>query len=139
MPAIQRVPIMYLLPAAYHPRMRLRTGMPALERLKRSIEEFGLVVPLVWNERTGHVVAGHQRLEVLRERGEKYVEAVVVSLSIEREQALNVALNNPQVGGAWDVGRLVEVLGGLMGSARCDATLTGFDEGELRDLLLRPA
>lgn len=139
MPAIQRLPITCLQPAPYHPRIPLQPGTAARERLQRSIEEFGLVVPIVWNERTGHVVAGHQRLEIIRTLGETYVDAVVVSLSLQREQILNVALNNPQVGGEWNAGRLVEVLSGLIATPAFDASLTGFNERELRDLVLSPA
>jgi ParB-like chromosome segregation protein Spo0J len=124
--------------APYNPRLALRPGMPDYERLARSVREFGLVQPIVWNERTGHVVSGHQRLEVLRNDGVLEVEAVVVSLPLDREKALNVALNNAQVGGDWDAGKLVDLLGELCELPEFDATLTGFDGEELRELLLEP-
>jgi ParB-like nuclease domain len=135
---LQRLPIDRLKPAPYNPRVALGPGMPGYERLRRSIAEFGLVQPIVWNERTGHVVSGHQRLEILKDRGDAWADCVVVSLPIEREQALNVALDNPGVAGEWDVAKLVELVGELTGRAKFDATLSGFDTDELRDLMLRP-
>ena len=42
---------------------------PAYEKLKKSILEFDYIDPLIWNERTGRVVGGHQRLKVLKDLG----------------------------------------------------------------------
>ncbi len=127
-----------LKPAPYNPRIELRPGMPGYERLARSLDQFELVQPIVWNEQTGHVVGGHQRLTVLRDRGVTEVPVVVVSLSLEREQALNVALNNANVGGDWDPAKLVDLLSELNGQDDFDATLTGFDADELKNLVLVP-
>jgi ParB-like chromosome segregation protein Spo0J len=135
---IQRLPLSRLMPASYNPRVRLRPGDQAYERLARSLDEFDLVQPLVWNRRTGHLVGGHQRLEVLRTRGATEVECVVVDLPLAREQALNIALNNREVAGEWDERQLVAVVEGLLELPDFDATLTGFDEQELRDLVLGP-
>lgn len=135
---IRLLKIAELKSAPYNPRITLRPGMPAYERLARSIDEFDLVQPIVWNETTGHVVAGHQRLEVLKQRGAVEVSAVVVALPLEREKALNVALNNAQVGGDWDPELLADLLTELSELPDFDATLTGFDERYLRDLLLQP-
>lgn len=62
---IRKVPVGQLNPAPYNPRRDLQPGDPAYEKLSRSINEFGCVEPIVWNERTGNVVGGHQRLKVL--------------------------------------------------------------------------
>ena len=66
---IQRLPISKLKPAPYNPRKVLKPGMRGYRRLERSLSEFDLVQPLVWNKTTGHVVSGHQRLEILKARG----------------------------------------------------------------------
>ena len=52
-----------LRPASYNPRKDLKPGDKEYEKLKRSITEFGYVEPVIWNERTGTVVGGHQRLK----------------------------------------------------------------------------
>ena len=136
---IERKQLSELTAAPYNPRVSLQPGMPGYERLKRSLQEFDLVQPPVWNRRTGHVVGGHQRLALLREEGVAEVDCVVVDLPEERERALNVALNNDEVGGAWDMPKLLDLLDGLQSDPAADVTLTGFTEADLTELLLRPA
>src|SRR5699024_11870038 len=58
---IEKIEASRLNPAAYNPRRDLKPRDKDYEKLKRSIEEFGFVEPVVWNERTGFVVGGHQR------------------------------------------------------------------------------
>lgn len=135
---IQRIPVDQLHPAPYNPRKTLKPGMPGYRRLERSLREFDLVQPLVWNKTTGHLVSGHQRLEILKTKGVADVEVVVVELPLKKEQALNIALNNQLVGSEWDADKLIDVMKELKDSLDEDITLTGFDEEELRDLLLTP-
>jgi hypothetical protein len=135
---IDSIPVEQLRPAPYNPRRPLAPGDPGWEKLRRSLREFDLVQPIVWNRRTGHVVAGHQRLEILRHDGARQVDCVVVDLPLEREQALNVTLNNRSVGSDWDPHKLVGLLTELHDLPEFDPTLTGFDEQELRDLLFSP-
>lgn len=129
---IKRIPISTIRPAAYNPRVDLRPGDPDYEKLRRSIDEFGFVEPLVWNERTGSLVGGHQRLKILRARGDTEVEVSVVDLDPDREKALNVALNKVQ--GAWDEEKLAVLLEELEAHG-VDLALTGFDGEELEELL----
>ncbi|MET3828630.1 ParB-like chromosome segregation protein Spo0J [Paenibacillus sp. DS2363] len=58
---IRIVPIDQINAAAYSPRVDLQPADVEYKKLRRSIEEFGYVEPIVWNERTGHMVCGHQR------------------------------------------------------------------------------
>jgi len=132
------IPESQLIPAPYNPRLPLLPGSNGYEKLKRSLAEFDLVQPIVWNEQTGHVVAGHQRLQVLRDQGVTEFEVVVVSLSLDREKALNVTLKNREVGSDWDATKLVHLLNELVELPDFDATLTGFDQSDLNDLLLTP-
>jgi hypothetical protein len=97
----------------------------SLDGLKRSIERFGLVEPIIVNERTGHVVGGHQRLKVLKAKKEKTTSVVLVDLDEKDEKALNVALNNPHIQGEFD-----ENLDMLLSELRAE------DEALLRDLRL---
>lgn len=62
---IERKRIDELRPALYNPRKDLRPGDLDYEKLKHSLSEYGCVEPVIWNERTGHIVGGHQRLKVL--------------------------------------------------------------------------
>ena len=120
-----------LLPADYNPRKDLKPGDPEYEKLKRSIEQFGYVEPVIWNKTTGRVVGGHQRLKVLMDMGHTEVDCVVVELSEEKEKALNVALN--KISGEWDKDKLALLITDLQG-ADFDVSLTGFDPAEIDDL-----
>ena len=90
---IQTVPISQIERARYNPRKWLKPGDPAYDQLRKAVETFGLVEPLVWNKRSGNLVGGHQRLSVLEERGDTEVEVSVVDLAPRDEKALNLALN----------------------------------------------
>ncbi|MDA0836026.1 MAG: ParB N-terminal domain-containing protein [Planctomycetota bacterium] len=135
---IRRIAIDELKPAPYNPRRSLTPECRRYRKLQRSIREFDLVQPLVWNEQTGHVVAGNQRLQILRDDGVGEVDVVVVSLPLTREKALNIALNNTAVGGEWETSQLLELLEELHRCDDIDSTLTGFDDDELRSLTLAP-
>ena len=63
---IREMPLEQLHTADYNPRVALEPGDPEFERLKNSIETFGEVAPIVWNQRTGRIVGGHQRLAVYK-------------------------------------------------------------------------
>jgi DNA modification methylase len=120
-----------LIPAEYNPRKDLKPGDPEYDKLKRSIEQFGYVEPVIWNKTTGRVVGGHQRLKVLIDMGITEVECVVVELGEEKEKALNIALN--KISGDWDKDKLALLISDLQG-ADFDVSLTGFDPTELDDL-----
>ncbi|WP_425057889.1 site-specific DNA-methyltransferase [Sporomusa carbonis] len=87
--------------------------------------------PLVWNQRTGFVVGGHQRLKVLKALGITEVDCVVVDMDKQRGKALNIALN--KVSGDWDMPLLTDLLKDLEGSG-FDVSLTGFEAAELEEL-----
>lgn len=129
---IKKLPLSQLIPARYNPRIELKPGDPAYEKLRRSIETFGYVEPIIFNEKSGTVVGGHQRLSVLRDMGIEEVECVVVSLDENDEKALNVALN--RVSGEWNTDKLSDLLTELEDSD-FDVTLTGFDFDEIEDLI----
>lgn len=128
---IERKKIVDLIPADYNPRKDLKPGDKEYEKLKRSITEFSYVDPLIWNQRTGNLVGGHQRLKVLGDMGETEVDVVVVDLDTEKEKALNIALN--KISGEWDKDKLALLITDLQGSA-LDVSLTGFEPAELDEL-----
>ena len=125
---IEKKNVKDLLPADYNPRKDLKPGDPEYEKLKRSIEQFGYVEPVIWNKATGRVVGGHQRLKVLIDMGISEVECVVVELDEEKEKALNIALN--KISGDWDKDKLALLITDLQG-ADFDVSLTGFEPAEI--------
>ena len=129
---IREVNINQLNPSPYNPRVDLQPGDQAYRKLEASIRAFDYVEPIVWNERTGNVVSGHQRLKVLREMGVTRVGVSVVDLDEASEKAMNVALN--KISGEWDIPKLQDVLSAISRSG-IDEGLTGFDVEELESLI----
>jgi DNA modification methylase len=131
---IKVMPIADLIPALYHPRKKAGPGVAVYEKLKQSITEFGYVDPIIWNRTTGNLVGGHQRLVVLRDLGISEAEVSIVDLPLEKEKALNIALN--KISGEWDLPLLKDLIVELE-AFDMDIELTGFDEDEIDRLLLR--
>ncbi|MED3736640.1 ParB N-terminal domain-containing protein [Virgibacillus pantothenticus] len=129
---IETVSIEKINPATYNPRIDLQPGDDEYEKLKRSIDEFGYIEPLVWNKQTGNLVGGHQRLKILLEQGIKEVQVSVVDLDPKKEKALNIALN--KISGSWDEHKLAELLQELSDTP-LGIEITGFAKDELSDLM----
>jgi DNA modification methylase len=128
---IEKLKTKLLLPADYNPRKDLKPGDAEYDKLKRSIEQFGYVEPVIWNKTTSRVVGGHQRLKVLLDLGMTEVECVVIEMDEDKEKALNIALN--KISGDWDKDKLALLIADLQ-CADFDVSLTGFDPSELDDL-----
>lgn len=128
---IEKKKVTDLIPADYNPRKDLKPGDKEYEKLKRSIHEFGYVDPLIWNQQTGRLVGGHQRLKVLKDMGIEDVDVVIVDMNEEKEKALNVALN--KISGDWDKDKLMLLITDLQ-REDFDVSLTGFDPEELDNL-----
>ncbi|OJU13573.1 MAG: DNA modification methylase [Clostridiales bacterium 43-6] len=125
---IEKLKTELLIPADYNPRKNLKPGDLEYDKLKRSIEQFGYVEPVIWNKTTGRVVGGHQRLKVLLDLGLTEVECVIIEMDEEKEKALNIALN--KISGDWDKDKLALLIADLQG-ADFDVSLTGFEPAEL--------
>lgn len=87
--------------------------------LKRSLSKIKLREPLVWNEQTGSLVGGHQRLSILdetwksRKKTDKLdyeLTVAVVNIPLKEEIELNIALNNPRLMGDYDINKMNEIL-----------------------------
>lgn len=128
---IEKIKVEQLLPADYNPRKDLKPGDAEYEKLKRSLEQFGYVEPVIWNKTTGRVVGGHQRLKVLQDMGITEVDCVVVEMDEGKEKALNIALN--KISGDWDKDKLALLIADLQG-AEFDVSLTGFEPAEIEAL-----
>ena len=118
-----------LRPAGYNPRVTLKPGDSEWEDLKKSVDRFGLVEPLVWNEKTGNLLSGHQRYNILKSEGQEEAEVVVVSIDEDKEKLANVAIN--KIDGDWDYMKLKELFDEMDEE---DIEFTGFKEDELINL-----
>ena len=119
--------------AAYNPRT---ITDEARKRLKKGLKKFGLVQPLVWNETTGVLVSGHQRLSILDETykypdNDYTLTVSVVHLSGKDEKILNVQLNNQSMMGEFDYDALRD-----MQFEAPDLDQLGFSDSDL-DIVFR--
>ena len=93
-------PLRELIEADYNPRQLTDSQY---EDLKTSIETFGFVDPILVNknkERKDIIIGGHQRVKVAKMLGIEKVPCVMLDLTLEQEQELNVRLNKNT--GEWD-------------------------------------
>jgi hypothetical protein len=98
---VRRFLVADLLPAPYNART---ISQQALQGLASSLEQFGLLaLPVVNVNRKGkpRIVSGHQRVDLLRDQREKYVQCIVVELDAATEKQANFALNNEAIQGEF--------------------------------------
>ena len=119
-------------PAPYNPRVELTARDYEYKALAASIDENGLVLPLIVNKRDGYLVGGHQRLNVLLAHGETETNAVIVDLDEAQAKALCIALN--KIEGEDDAGKLADLLAELT-AEKVSLLSTGLTESDVADLL----
>lgn len=123
---ITKVKISKLNPAPYNPR---KWSDDAIHQLTESIQQFGLVDPILVNSsdaRKDVVIGGHFRLKVAKDLGIKEVPVVYIDVpDVEREKELNIRLNKNL--GDWDYEMLSEFDETLL-------TTIGFDSQELDEI-----
>ena len=127
---IIKVKLQDLVYAEYNPRKALAPADPEYQKIKRSIQEFGYVDPIIINS-DNTIIGGHQRATVLKDLGYEEVEAVIIDLDKTKEKSLNIALN--KISGEWDFDKLAEVMAEI--EKELDATITGFDEEQIQGLI----
>ena len=127
---VEYLPIGDLKPDPFNPR---RISDEELETLTRSIQQFGLVDPIIVRRADLTVIGGHQRLVAARRLGYDAVPVVLVDLSQEQARLLNLALN--KITGTWDQELLARLLKDLSIVPEVDLSLSGFGEDELQKLL----
>lgn len=141
---IEKIKITDIVPAGYNPR---QISDEELTKLSNSINEFGLVDPIIINLKNNKIIGGHQRYDVLINQyildNNFYAELNLLRFgdigwiftdidlkieSEEHEKALNLALN--KISGDWDAVKLKDLLNEL-NMSDFDIELTGFDDLEL--------
>jgi ParB-like chromosome segregation protein Spo0J len=120
-----------LKPAPYNPRKDLQPEDLEYIKIWKSINEFGLVDPLVVNK-DHTIISGHQRFKVLQDAGFDKVPCSMVDLDKTKEKALNIALN--KITGGWDFPKLTDLLIEL-DAGDLDMEAVGYSTDELAELL----
>lgn len=118
--------------APYNPR---QIDDHARKKLRGNLKAMGLLDALVYNKRTGNLVSGHQRLDILdalsKTGDDYYLDFAVVDLDAKDEKQQNVFFNNPSAQGAYDP----DAIGKLIADGDIDYKLSGFDNMDLQLLL----
>ena len=119
--------------------------------IHKSMERFGFTSPVLMDEKSGRLVAGHGRLDTLMQKmnsgdnpperivkkGKMWQVPVIRGLSFESEQeaeAYLLADNRLVELGGWDEGQLAEVLADLAKDGRELLEGTGYDGDDLDEL-----
>ena len=135
-----------LVPAKYNPR---KISNEDYNKLSNSINEFGLVDPIIINLKNNHIIGGHQRFDVLMDSyiaGEKEYEDLILikrgdigwifpdeELTVKdlnHEKAMNLVLNKVQ--GEWDPDKLLDLFNDLSVEG-LDLKITGWDKNEIKE------
>lgn len=112
--------------ADYNPRI-----MPEDEyqKLVHNIKEEGYLELIVVNKRTNYtIVSGNHRYDVLLELGWIKAHVIIIDVTLEREKALNVAMN--RISGVFDQEKLENLIKNLEDSGFSDMELTGLSDFE---------
>jgi hypothetical protein len=125
----ERVHRRTLTSAAYNPRVITDDEK---KRLRKLLKRHGLFNALVWNKRTGTLVAGHQRLSILDalEGTDDYLLDVnVVDVDEKQEREMNIAHNNQAAAGDFDLVKLGEMFKDK--DLKIDIDSTGWDQADI--------
>lgn len=127
---IEKVNIKDLISPEFNPRV---ISKEELEKLKKSITEFGYIEPIIVNKQNNHIISGNQRARALTEIGESKIDVIYVDIEdLEQEKMASIALN--KISGDWDETKLEEIFKELKVEG-LDLDLTGFTDVELEDFI----
>lgn len=103
-----------------------------LRLIANSLTAFGQVEPLVVQAKTGRVIGGNGRLEVMLSLGMKEADCVELDIDDHKATTLAIALNRTAKTSEWDDETLASLLQSMDGAER---EVAGFTEAELGELL----
>ena len=120
--------------ANYNPR---KITPEARKKLKANLKRVGILGGIVWNEVTGNLVSGHQRVSVIDEvnkynsetkENDYLIRVEVVQMDEKTEKEQNIFMNNRNIQGDFDSDMLRTLLDGI------DYNLAGLDDFDLNML-----
>lgn len=118
--------------ASYNPRT---ISESARKKLKQNLQTIGLLGGVVWNERTGNIVSGHQKISIMdsvnrydsvTSENDYEFRVEVVNLDERTEKEQNLFMNNRAVQGIYDDDMLRDLLQDI------DYTKAGFDDTDMQ-------
>ena len=112
--------------AEYNPR---KISDEAKKLLKANLKRLGIMGGVVWNEQTGNLVAGHQKVSICDEinrygegKNDYQLKVEVVSLTEIEEKEQNLFMNNRAAQGEFDEDMLRSLISDI------DLSLAGFND-----------
>ena len=144
---IEEININQIKPAKYNPR---KITDNELNKLKKSIQEYGLVDPLIINLNNMTIIGGHQRYKILQEENNKtgkyetlqlykmgdvgwvFTDETLTIPTESYEKGLNIALN--KISGEWDYTKLNKLMDELLEDKTFNINLTGFNDLDMESL-----
>ena len=127
---IEIIEISKLKPHPKNPRVHPDS---ALDRLTRSIKEFGWTNPILVSA-DGFILAGHARLKAAEMAGLKEVPIVRLPLKGTKAEAYMIADNRLSELTSWDFPQLTDLLEEI-DTGEFDIEITGFSDKEAEDLM----
>src|SRR3990167_3783855 len=128
---IQYVPIDKLKPSPANPRIHQESD---LNMLRKSIEHFGFVNPILVQKESMRVISGHGRLDAARKQNIDHVPVIILDLNDKDSSRYMVADNKHAENSKWDFNQLREfVIGEDDGSF--DISTLGFDQDALAQIV----
>lgn len=107
---IIRVPLAELKPDTRNARKHNERN---LEAIRKSLESFGQVEPLVVQKATRRVIGGHGRIEAMKAAGLTHADIVEVDIDDKKAISLGLALNRTAELAEWDTPMLADLLRNL--------------------------
>lgn len=127
---IKTIKVSQLKPHPKNPRIHPDS---IIEKLQKSIKEFGWTVPILATE-DNFVIAGHARLKAARKAGLTEVPVIYLPFNGSKAEAYMIADNRLQDETEWDFLKLKDLLEEL-DTGDFDMAMTGFDLKEIEDLM----
>ena len=145
MDSFEKINIEDIIPANYNPR---QISNADYNKLSKSINEFGVISPIIINLKNNHIIGGNQRwgaiydeyindgsyeeLNLIRvgDIGWAFPSTDLKVKDLSTEKAMNLALN--KISGEWDIPKLENLLIDL-DVDDYDLDLTGFDNMDLQE------
>jgi len=127
---VKEYPIADIKPHPNNPRIHPDS---AIEKLQRSIQEFGFVNPVLISK-DGILLAGHARIKASKSQKLEHVPALILDLEGAKADAYLIADNKLQEETEWDLPVLKDLLGEL-DTGEFPLEITGFELPEIEDLI----
>lgn len=124
-------PIANLKPFPGNPRIHPDSE---IQMLIKNIRHFGWTNPVLVQEGTNNVIAGHGRIQAAKKMKRKTVPVLVWKVNDQDALAHMVADNRLGALSGWDIPKLKDILGDLEGNS-FDIELTGFTDVNVDTLL----